>query len=89
MVAKNCEDMLWTYWHGYCSITNHQVRSIYDMENDATTFYTWDAAGRLQNIYEPCTGDISHYQWNEYGQMIAMVNDGSCAFYGYDGNGLH
>ena len=83
--------MLWTYWHGYCglnnNITNHQVRSIYDMENDATTFYTWDAAGRLQNIYEPCTGDISHYRWNEYGQMAAMVDNGNCAFYGYDGNG--
>ena len=88
---KSCDDMLWNYWHGYCSvnnsITNHQVRSIYDMENDATTFLMWDAAGRLQDIYRPCTGNLRHHWWNESGQMAAVVDNGHCAFYGYDGNG--
>ncbi len=88
---KSCDDMLWNYWHGYCSandkIINHQVRSIYDMENDATTFYQWDAAGRLQNIYIPCAGDIRHHRWSESGQLAATIDNEHCAFYTYDGNG--
>ena len=41
-----------TTGHGFCSANNsivsHQVRSICDMDNDATTFFMWDASGRLQ-----------------------------------------
>ena len=88
---KSCDDMLWTFWHGYCgvnnSIINHQVRSIYDMDNDASTFFMWDAAGRMQDIYRPCSGNLRHHWWNESGQLAAMVDNGHCAFYGYDGNG--
>ena len=88
---KQCSDMSWTYWHGYCGVNNkiinHQVRSIYDMTNDATTYLMWDAAGRLQDVYDPCAGYLRHHWWNETGQMAAMVDNGHCAFYGYDGNG--
>ena len=88
---KQCQDMSWNYWHGFCGVNNriinHQVRSIYDMENDATTFFMWDAAGRLQDVYHPCTGYVRHHWWNETGQMTAMVDNGHCAFYAYDGNG--
>ena len=88
---KSCEDMLWNYWYGYNAIdnkiTNHQIRSVYDMDNDMTTFFMWDEAGRLEDIYRPCTGDLRHHWWNEAGQMTAMVDNGQCAFYGYDGNG--
>ncbi len=88
---KSCDDMLWNYWHGYCSANNsivsHQVRSIYDMDNDATTFFMWDASGRLQDIYRPCSGNLRHHWWNEADQLTAVVDNGHCAFYGYDGNG--
>lgn len=88
---KSCDDMLWNYWHGYCGVNNgiinHQVRSIYDMENDETTFLIWDASGRLQDIYHPCMGNLRHHWWNESDQMTAMVDNQHCAFYGYDGNG--
>ena len=83
--------MLWTFWHGYNAssnqVINHQVRSIYDMDNDASTFFMWDAAGRMQDIYRPCSGNLRHHWWNESGQLAAMVDNGHCAFYGYDGNG--
>lgn len=88
---KSCNDMLWNYWYGYHKVNtrlvNHQVRSIYDMENDATTFLMWDPSGRLQDFYNPCMGDLRHHWWNESDQLTAVADNGSCAFYGYDGNG--
>jgi RHS repeat-associated protein len=88
---KSCNDMLWNYWHGFCSLNNrlvnHQVRSIYDIENDATTFLMWNADGQLQDIYNPCMGELRHHWWNESGYLAAMADNNSCAFYGYDGKG--
>ena len=90
---KSCNDMLWNYWYGYNydantnKLTNHQVRSIYDMENDETTFLQWDADGQLLNILQPCSGNLRHHWWNDAGQMIASVNNEHCGYYGYDGNG--
>ena len=57
------------------------------MDNDATTFFMWDASGRLQDIYRPCNGNLRHHWWNEADQLTAVVDNGHCAFYGYDGNG--
>lgn len=90
---KSCNDMLWNYWYGYNydantnKLTNHQVRSIYDMENDETTFLQWDADGQLLNILQPCSGNLRHHWWNDAGQMIASVDNEHCGYYGYDGNG--
>ena len=89
---KSCNDMLWNYWYGYSTnsngtLLNHQVRSIYDMENDETAFLQWDTDGQLQNILRPCSGDMRHHWWNEAGQMVAFVDNERCGYYGYDGNG--
>lgn len=89
---KSCPDMLWDYWFGYSAnnlgnIKSHQVRSIYDMDNDETVFLHWDADGQLQNILRPCSGDVRHHWWNEDGQMTAFVDNERCGFYGYNGNG--
>ena len=88
---KSCDDMLWNFWHGYCKvnnrITNHQVRSIYDMDNDATTYQLWNADGQLTDIYTPSVGYLRHHWWNEAGQMAAVADNEHCGFYGYDGNG--
>ena len=89
---KSCPDMLWDYWFGYGSdnsgnIKSHQVRSIYDMNNDETAFLLWDADGQLQNIMRPCSGDVRHHWWSEAGQMTAFVDNERCGFYGYNGNG--
>ena len=85
--------MLWNYWYGYNydantnKLTNHQVRSIYDMENDETTFLQWDADGQLLNVLQLYSGNLRHHWWNEAGQMIASVDNEHCGYYGYDGNG--
>ena len=89
---KSCPDMLWDYWFGYSAnnlgnIKSHQVRSIYDMDNDETVFLHWDADGQLQNILRPCSGDVRHHWCNEDGQMTAFVDNERCGFYGYNGNG--
>ena len=89
---KSCDDMLWNYWYGYNTnsngtLKNHQVRSIYDMENDETAFLQWDANGQLQNVLRPCSGDMRHHWWNESGQMVASVDNERCGYYGYNGNG--
>ena len=89
---KTCDDMLWDYWYGYekgnnGSLFNHQVRSIYDLYNDNTSFLQWNADGQLQAVVRPCTGDMRHHWWNEAGQMVASIDNASCGYYGYDGNG--
>ena len=89
---KTCDDMLWDYWYGYKNSNNgrptsHQVRSIYDLYNDNTSFLQWDANGQLQAVVRPCTGDMRHHWWNEAGQMVASIDNASCGYYGYDGNG--
>ena len=89
---KTCDDMLWDYWYGYGkgsngSLLNHTVRSIYDLYNDNTSFLQWDANGQLQAVVRPCTGDMRHHWWNEAGQMVASIDNASCGYYGYDGNG--
>ena len=87
---KNCDDMLWNYWFGYKydnHFLNHQVRSIYDLENDETTFLTWDANGQLLNVMRPCLGDFRYHWWNESGQMVAFVDNERCGYYGYNANG--
>ena len=83
--------MLWDYWYGYENSNNgrlmsHQVRSIYDLYNDNTSFLQWDADGQLQAVVRPCTGDMRHHWWNEAGQLIASIDNASCGYYGYDGN---
>ena len=90
--SRTCDDMLWDYWYGYekgnnGSPTNHQVRSIYDLYNDNTSFLQWNADGQLQAVVRPCTGDMRHHWWNETGQMVASIDNASCGYYGYDGNG--
>ena len=52
---KTCDDMLWDYWYGYGknsngSPINHQVRSIYDLYNDNTSFLQWDADGNCKPL---------------------------------------
>ncbi len=89
---KTCDDMLWDYWYGYGkgsngSLLNHTVRSIYDLYNDNTSFLQWDANGQLQAVVRPCTGDMRHHWWNEEGQLVASIDNASCGYYGYDGNG--
>lgn len=90
--VKSCDDMLWNYWYGYSTDRsgrpkNHQVRSIYDMENDETAFLQWNADGQLQDIMRPCSGDLRHHWWNEAGQLSAMVDNEHCGYYGYDADG--
>ena len=89
---KTCDDMLWDYWYGYENSNNgrptsHQVRSIYDLYNDNTSFLQWGANGQLQAVVRPCTGDMRHHWWNEAGQLVASIDNASCGYYGYDGNG--
>ncbi len=89
---KTCDDMLWDYWYGYKkgnngSLMSHQVRSIYDLYSDNTSFLQWNADGQLQAVVRPCTGDMRHHWWNEAGQLIASIDNASCGYYGYDGNG--
>ena len=89
---KTCDDMLWDYWYGYKkgnngSLMSHQVRSIYDLYNDNTSFFQWDADGQLLAVVRPCTGDMRHHWWNEAEQMVASIDNASCGYYGYDGNG--
>ena len=89
---KTCDDMLWDYWYGYKigtngSPTGHHVRSIYDLYNDNTSLIQWNADGQLQAIVRPCTGDMRHHWWNEAGQLVASIDNASCGYYGYDGNG--
>lgn len=91
-IYTSCDDMLWNYWYGYSTDRNgrpknHQVRSIYDMENDETAFLQWDADGQLQDMMRPCSGDLRHHWWNEAGQLVASIDNASCGYYGYDGNG--
>ena len=89
---KTCDDMLWDYWYGYGknsngSPINHQVRSIYDLYNDNTSFLQRNADGQLQTVVRPCTGDMRHHWWNEAGLLVASIDNASCGYYGYDGNG--
>lgn len=90
---KSCPDMLWNYWYGYNydvntnQIVNHQIRSIYDMEFDETTFFKWDANGQLTDVIRPCSGDHRHHWWNESGQMVAFVDNEHCGYYGYNAEG--
>lgn len=75
---KTCDDMLWDYWYGYKngnngSLMSHQVRSIYDLYNDNTSFLQWDANGQLQAVVRPCTRDMRHHWWNEAGQLVSIT----------------
>ena len=90
--TKSCPSTSQQYWYGYCSdnsggIQNHQVRSIYDATMGVTSFLTWDADGQLRDVMRPCLGDVRHHWWNEAGQMVAMVDNEQCGYYGYNADG--
>ncbi len=53
-------------------IINHQVRSVYDMDNDATTFQLWNADGQLTDIYTPSAGFLRHHWRNVAGTAHIM-----------------
>jgi RHS repeat-associated protein len=63
------------------------VRSVYDAINGVTSFLTWDADGQLRDVMRPCLGDVRHHWWNEAGQMVAMVDNEQCGYYGYNADG--
>ncbi len=88
---KSCDDMLWNYWYGYCwqnnHIAKHQVRSIYDLENDETTYLLYTPEGQLRNIFRPRMGDYRNQRWTEAGQLLLSVDNQQSGFYAYDGNG--
>ena len=52
-----------------------------------TSTFTWDADGRLTDVMRPCLGDVRHHWWNEAGQMVAMVDNEQCGYYGYNADG--
>ena len=90
--TKSCPSTSQQYWYGYCTndnehTINHQVRCIYDGFLGATTFFTWDADGQLRDVMRPCLGDVRHHWWNEAGQMVAMVDNEQCGYYGYNADG--
>ena len=92
MSTKSCPSTSQEYWYAYCAnnngyIMNHQVRSVYDAINGVTSFLTWDADGQLRDVMRPCLGDVRHHWWNEAGQMVAMVDNEQCGYYGYNADG--
>ena len=92
MSTKSCPSTSQQYWYGYCGdnssgIQNHQVCSVYDAINGVTSFLTWDADGQLRDVMRPCLGDVRHHWWNEAGQMVAMVDNEQCGYYGYNADG--
>lgn len=52
-----------------------------------TIHFSIYANGELTSIVQPFQESFRHHWWNEAGQLVASIDNASCGYYGYDGNG--
>ena len=93
--TKNCQEINTSITYGYqyssnnriSSFAPHRIATVFPTNTEEIALTIWNANGELTSMVQPFQDNFRRHLWNEAGQLIASIDNASCGYYGYDGNG--